>query len=111
MFAEFINIYGMEIMTAILGIIFTILGYVLKNVVKNFLDDNKKLEIAVACVQFVEQVYKGLHGPEKLNAALLRAAELLDEKGIQFSVVEMETLIEAAVAEFNDAFHKPEISE
>lgn len=111
MFTEFINIYGMEILTAILGIVFTALGFLAKNMVKNFLDDNKKLDIAVACVQFVEQVYKGLHGPEKLNAALLRAAEILDEKGIKFSIVEMETLIEAAVAEFNDAFYKPEITE
>ena len=111
MFAEFINIYGMEIMTAILGVIFTLLGYVLKNLVKKYLDDSTKITIATACVQFVEQVYKNLHGEEKLHVALERAAELLYEKGIKFSAVEMETLIEAAVGEFNDAFYKPEISE
>lgn len=111
MFAEFINTYGMEILTAILGVVFTALGYVLKNLVKKFLDDNTKLTIATVCVQFVEQVYKGLHGQEKLNAALERAAELLYEKGIKFSVIEMETLIEAAVAEFNEAFNKPAIEE
>ena len=108
MFAEFINTYGMEILTAILGVVFSALGYVLKNLVKKFLDDNTKLTIATVCVQFVEQVYKGLHGQEKLNAALERAAELLHEKGIKFSASEMETLIESAVAEFNDAFNKPE---
>ena len=106
MFAEFINIYGMEIMTAILGVIFTILGYVLKSLVKKYLDDNTKLTIATVCVQFLEHVYKNLHGEEKLYKALERAAELLYEKGIKFSAVEMETLIEAAVAEFNEAFHK-----
>lgn len=111
MFAEFINIYGMEIMTAVLGIIFTVLGYVLKNLVKKFLDDNTKLTIATVCVQFVEQVYKNLHGPEKFDAALVRAAEMLAEKGIKFSALEMETLIEAAVAEFNEAFNKPAIEE
>ena len=111
MFAEFINLYGMEILTAILGVIFTALGYVLKNLVKKYLDDNTKLTIATTCVQFVEQVYKNLHGEEKLFAALERSAELLAEKGIKFSAVEMETLIEAAVAEFNDAFHKPVIEE
>ena len=111
MFAEFINIYGMEILTAILGVIFTAFGYILKNMVKKYLDDNTKLTIATICVQFVEQVYKNLHGKDKLYAALERAAELLAEKGIEFSPVEMETLIEAAVAEFNEAFHKPEITE
>ena len=111
MFAEFINLYGMEILTAILGVIFTTLGYILKSMVKKYLDDNTKLTIATVCVQFVEQVYKNLHGEEKLFAALERAAEILAEKGIDFSPVEMETLIEAAVAEFNEAFHKPAITE
>jgi hypothetical protein len=111
MFAEFINIYGMEILTAILGGIFTFFGFIVKNLVKKYLDDNTKLAIAAICVQFVEQVYQGLHGEEKLYKALERAAELLQEKGIDFSAVEMETLIEAAVAEFNEAFKRPAITE
>ena len=111
MFAEFINIYGVEILGTILGIIFTIFGFVLKNIVKKHLDDDTKLTIATVCVQFVEQVYKNLHGEEKLYKALERAAELLLEKGITFSAVEMETLIEAAVAEFNEAFHKPAVEQ
>ena len=107
MFVEFINTYGMEIMGTILGIIFTAFGFIVKNLVKKYLDDNTKLAIAAVCVQFVEQVYKNLHGEEKLFMARERAAELLQEKGIKFSAVEMETLIEAAVAEFNEAFKKP----
>ena len=110
MFEEFINIYGMDILAAILGFIFTILGFVLKNLVKKYLNDQTKQAIAKVCVQFVEQVYKDIHGDEKLFAALERAAQLLAEKGIKFSAVEMETLIEAAVAEFNEAFYKPEIT-
>ena len=109
MFAEFINTYGMEIMTAILGIIGTALGFIIKNLAKKFLDDNTKLTIATLCVEFVEQVYIGLHGEDKLAAAMERAAVLLEEKGIKFSAIEMETLIEAAVAEFNEAFKKPVI--
>lgn len=111
MFAEFINTYGMEIMTTILGVIFTFLGFIAKSMAKKYLDDNTKLTIATVCVQFVEQVYKNLHGEDKLNMALIRASELLADKGIKFSVVEMETLIEAAVAEFNEAFNKPAIEQ
>ena len=111
MFAEFMNLYGMEILVAILGIIGTVLGFIAKELVKKFLDDKTKQTIARVCVQFVEQVYKGLHGRDKLFAALERAAEILAEKGIEFSPVEMETLIEAAVAEFNEAFYKPAIEE
>ena len=111
MFAEFIKIYGMEILLGILGFIGTVLGFVLKNLAKKYLNDKTKQAIAKVCVQFVEQVYKDIHGADKLYRALERASQLLAEKGIEFSAVEMETLIEAAVAEFNDAFYKPEITE
>lgn len=111
MFTEFINLYGMEILVGVLGFIGTVLGFVLKNLAKKFLDDKTKQAIARVCVQFVEQVYKDIHGEEKLFVALERAAEILAEKGIKFSAVEMETLIEATVAEFNEAFYKPVAAE
>ena len=103
--------YGIEIITLTLASIFGCLGYAAKKIYKNHINDETKRNIAKAVVQFVEQVYKDVHGEEKLFAALERAAELLAEKGIKFSAVEMETLIEAAVAEFNEAFHKKEITE
>ena len=109
MFAEFVSTYGMEILVSILGIIGTVLGFIAKSLVKKFLNDKTKQSIAKTCVLFVEQVFKHLHGEEKLTAALNRAAELLTEKGINCTVHEMETLIEAAVAEFNEAFRKPAI--
>lgn len=100
--------YGGEIVTLIVTAIFGMIGFAVKKIVKNFLDDKTKLSIAKTVVQFVEQCFKELHGEEKLQAALNRASELLAEKGIDFSAVEMETLIEAAVAEFNEAFKKTE---
>ena len=111
MFAEFVHFYGSEILIAILGIIGTTLGYVAKELYKKFLNDQTKQAIAKACVQFVEQVFKHLHGADKFYEAMNRASKLLAEKGIDCSVLEMETLIEAAVAEFNEAFHKPAIEE
>lgn len=98
--------YGAEVIAVIVTAIFGILGTVVKQMVEKYLTDNTKRAIAKTVVQFVEQCYKDLHGEEKLNAALNRMSELLAEKGIKVSVLEMETLIEAAVGEFNDAFHK-----
>ena len=107
----FIFSYGIEILNLILAAIFGLLGYAAKKIYQNHINDETKRSIAKSVVQFVEQVYKDIHGADKLYAALERAAELLAEKGIKFSAVEMETLIEAAVAEFNEAFHKKEITE
>lgn len=106
---EFIEIYGMEVLLGILGFIGTVLGFIAKNLVKVYLNDKTKIAVAKVCVQFVEQVFTDLHGREKLQAALERAEVILAEKGIPFTAVEMETLIEAAVGEFNEAFHKKAI--
>lgn len=108
MFVEFINQYGLQIMYTIITAVAGYVGIVVKNVVTKYLNDKTKQAVAKTAVQFVEQVYKDLHGEEKLNAALGAASEMLAEKGITVSDLEMRVLIEAAVSEFNDAFNRPE---
>lgn len=106
MFDYFMWSYGSEIILMIVTAIFGMLGVVVKNLAKKYLNDNTKRAVAKSVVLFVEQCFKDIHGQEKLHAALNRASAILAEKGIDFSVTEMETLIEAAVAEFNEAFKK-----
>lgn len=106
MFAEFINQYGMEILYAIITAIAGYIGIVIKNLCTKYINDKTKAAVAKTAVQFVEQVYKDLHGEEKLNTALSAASEMLNEKGITVSDLELRVLIEAAVAEFNNAFNK-----
>ena len=106
MFAEFLNQYGLQIMYAIITAIAGYIGIAVKNLFKKYVNDKTKVAVAKTAVQFVEQVYADLHGEEKLNEALRAAAEMLKEKGITVSDLELRVLIEAAVAEFNDAFHK-----
>ena len=52
-----------------------------------------------------------LHGADRLTKALETAESLLKKKGIDFDAEEMRILIEAALAEFNDAFKKPLLEE
>ena len=110
MFVEFINMYGMEILYTIVMAIAGYVGIVLKNLATKYINDKTKREVAKTAVQFVEQVYKDLHGEEKLNAAFTAASEMLAEKGIVVSDLEMRVLLEAAVAEFNNTFNKAEVS-
>lgn len=111
MFAEFINQYGMQILYTIITAIAGYIGIMIKNIFTKYVNDKTKRDVAKSAVQFVEQVYKDIHGEEKLNAALSCAEEMLMEKGITVTALEMRVLIEAAVAEFNDAFNKAHISE
>ena len=106
MFTEFINQYGVEILYTIIMAIAGYIGVVVKNLATKYFNDKTKRDVAKTAVQFVEQVYKDLHGDEKLNAAFAAASEMLGEKGIHVSDLEMKVLLEAAVAEFNKAFEK-----
>lgn len=106
MIQAFISEYFFQILGAIVTAVAGYIGVVVKNAFTKHLNDKTKRAVAKTVVQFVEQVYKDLHGEEKLNAALAAFSEMLDEKGITVSDLEMRVLIEAAVAEFNGAFEK-----
>lgn len=111
MLEYFIYHYGSLLLGAILCAIFGTLGHAAKKAYKTYVNDETKRQIAKTVVSFVEQAWKNLHGSEKLHKALETAQSLLSKKGIDFDAEEMEILIEAAVAEFNEAFRKPLDSE
>lgn len=110
MFAEFINTYGMEILGVVMTAIFGYIGLVVKALLTKWLNDDTKRSVAKTVVQFVEQVYHNLHGEDKLNRAIEAATDMLQEKGITVTDFELRALIEAAVAEFNNAFKKTTLS-
>lgn len=106
LFLQFINEYGTTILYTVLTAIFGYLGIVAKKYFDKWFATKEKKEIAKEVVQFTEQVYKTLHGEEKLNMAIEAMSQMLAEKGINITELEMKVLIEAAVAEFNKAFEQ-----
>ena len=112
-FINFLNEYGL--LSAIITGLASALGVLLKKVydrtIGTRLKDKTKKEVAAQVVKFVEQVYKDLHGEEKLEKAIEAAAEMLNEKGITVSDLELRVLLESALAELNNAFNKVEVAE
>lgn len=111
LFKEFISEYGTTILYAVLTAIAGYLGIVFKKIYAKYVNDKTKRDVARTVVLGVEQIYKDLHGDEKLQRALSSASEMLAEKGIQITELELRMLIEAALAEFNDAFSKEPAAE
>jgi hypothetical protein len=107
MFAEFINEYGLQLLYMIITAIAGYIGIVVKNLVTKYINDKTKRAVAKSAVRFVEQVYKDIHGEEKLREALKAASDMLAEKGITITDLELRVLVEAAVLEFNKAFDEP----
>lgn len=103
---EFISNYGMEILYFLITTIVGYIAFAIKLFVNKLANDNTKKTVAKTVVQAVEQIYKDLHGEEKLNKGIEYMANLLNEKGIKASETEIRLLIEGAVGEFNEVFKK-----
>ena len=103
---DFITNYGGEVLLSVITAIFAFLGTAIKNIAKKWATNKEKREIVKDVVKAVEQMYKNIKGSEKFIKAMETASDMLAEKGISVTELELMTLIEAAVCEFNDAFNK-----
>lgn len=105
---EFIADYGLALLYTLVTAVFGLLGMAAKSLLERWLGGKIKLDTVRAAVRAVEQVARDIHGEEKLERAKLYVTEVLNEKGIGITQLELELLIEAAVNEFNNAFAKNE---
>jgi len=103
---NFMNNYMVQVLSVILLALFGFLGIQAKNLYKRYVNTAVKQSVCRTVVRFVEQVYKDLHGPEKLREAMAKASQILEGYGITISEEELIAMIEAAVNEFNNNFNK-----
>lgn len=106
MLAEFIETYGLSILYAVVTGLASYIALVIKNLYKRYADDQTKKDVIKTVVKGIEQLYKDLTGEEKLDFAVDNASEILQNKGITVSALELRMMIESAVGEFNDVFNK-----
>lgn len=102
MVQEFIQEYGGMIISTIITAILGAVGVFLRNMYKKISDDNEKKKAVRTCVLAVEQIYKELHGEDKYNKCVEAVTEMLNEKGISVTELEIKMLIEAEVKKMND---------
>lgn len=96
-----LNGYIITAIGAILTAVFAWIGSKVRDAMDKYLTDHTKKSVAKTCVMAVEQLYHDLSGAEKLEKAETGIREMLEEKGITISELEMKMLIEAAVGGFN----------
>lgn len=101
---DFISAYGATILYTILTAVVSYIGIVFKNLYQKYINDKTKRDVVKTCVRAVEQIYQDLHGDEKLDKCIESASQMLGEKGISITEIEIRMLIEAAVNEMNKQF-------
>ena len=82
------------------------IGNQIKKLYEKYVNTKVKQDVVRTCVKAVEQLYHDLGGPEKLEKAKEGIEDMLNEKGIPISELEMNLLIESVVSEFNYGFAK-----
>lgn len=98
--------YAVPVIMAAVTALAGFLGAQLKKLAQKYIDNKTKESVVRTCVKAAEQLYHDLSGPEKLLKAQEGVVQMLNEKGIPISELEMNLLIEAVVSEFNYGFAK-----
>lgn len=101
------EIFGAYVLPAIVSLLAAAAAFAgnqIKRLYEKYVNDKTKQSVVRTCVKAVEQLYHDLGGPEKLEKAKASAVEMLNEKGIPITDLELSMLIESAVSEFNYGF-------
>ena len=91
----------MEGIQGIIGIAITVLLAFIKKKYTQYVNTETKQKIVSDVVYYTEQVFKTLHGKEKLEKAKSTLITMLNDKGINFTEEELNVLIESAVNQLN----------
>ena len=105
---EALQPYLLEILVSILTAIATFIGTKLKKCYEEKVNTEVKEKVVRTVVEAVEQIYKDLNGAERLEKAKESIVEMLNEKNISITELEMNMLIESVVNGFNQSKTKEE---
>lgn len=103
---EFINTYGMGIISTILTAIIGFIGMKLKKILDDREQKDTVEKVAHTVVNAIEQMYPTYAGVEKYEIAFSNLTEMLESKGIHITELECKMVIESCVAEFNKVWNK-----
>jgi hypothetical protein len=106
---ELFAAYVLPVIMAALAAFAGWLGTQLKKLVQKYIDNKTKESVVRTCVKAAEQIYKDLKGNDKLQKVKENIVAMLNENGLTISELEMDMLIEAAVAEMNKQINKESV--
>lgn len=91
---------------SVVTVIFGILATKIKSKYDEKVNTETKKKVVETTVAYVQQVYYTLNGEEKLNKAIETASQLLVEKGVNITDLELRMLIESAVYGLKQGFQE-----
>ena len=83
---EIISNYLLPVIAAAVTGLAGFIGMQLKKIYQKHVDDKTKEAVVRTCVKAVEQLYRDVGGPEKLERAREGIRQMLEEKGIPITL-------------------------
>jgi len=93
----------LEILVVILTGVVTYIGTKIRKIYEEKANDETKRKVVATVVKAIEQLYKDLKGEEKLEKAKESILEMLNEKGITITELELNMLIEEVCNSFKES--------
>lgn len=97
---EFMNQYGVSLIHSVAVAILSYASIEIKKIYKKYTDDKTKKDVIKMVCHAVNQLYPNLTGEEKLDKAIQNSSQILKEKGIIISDLELRMYIEYTVNYF-----------
>lgn len=97
-----------EIIIAIFTAIASFIGAKIKKIYEEKVNDETKRKVVKTVVNAIEQLYQDLSGNEKLIEAQKNIVNMLNEKGIAITELEMNMLIEETCNSFKKSIKEGE---
>ena len=104
--SEFFSTYVLPVIVSLIAGMAGYIGIQIKKLYEKYVNNKVKQDVVRTCVKAAEQLYNDLGGPAKLEKAQEGVRQMLEEKGIPISDLELNLLIESVVSEFNYGFAK-----
>ena len=90
---DFTKEYGLDIIHSIVMGVFSYIALDLKKIYKKYIEDKTKKEVVDKVCNYVNEVYPNTTGADKLKIAYTSTNEILKEKGITISDLELKVLL------------------
>ena len=93
--SEFISQYGFAIIHIFFLSIVSYVSFSIKKILKKHVDDKTKKEVIVTVCVAINKLYPNLNNDEKFNKIIFNCEQILKEKGIIISDLELRMYIVA----------------
>ena len=95
---DFFNQFGISIIHSIAIMIISYISLEIKKIYKKYNDIKIKKEVITEVCQAIDKLYPNTNSTDKLNLAITNAKQILNEKGIIISDLELRMYIESNVS-------------